>query len=67
MNTIKMPGFTAEASLQRNIQNYQSDNAAISVSRGDVIIPQACRRVQICYESEELQQSVCRAGFSICD
>jgi hypothetical protein len=64
---MSIPGFTAEASLEPRKGDYQREELAVHDLRSDAIVPQACRRVQICYESEELQQSVCRGGFWICD
>jgi len=64
---MTLPGFTAEASLERKNGGHQHEERAFHDLWSDAIIPQACRHVLICYESEELQQSVCRGGFWICD
>jgi hypothetical protein len=64
---MSMPGFTAEDSLDQKKEDYQREEHAVHDVRSDAIVPQACREVMICFESDELQQSVCRGGFWICD
>jgi hypothetical protein len=64
---MSMPGFTAEATFEKSSRDYNREEHADHDVRCDAIVPQACREVLICFESDDLQQSVCRGGFWICD
>jgi hypothetical protein len=61
---LKLPGFTAEASLVRGANHYQGAWELLLSSSGDnEVVPQGCIEAEICYEDEVARQSVCLPVF----
>jgi hypothetical protein len=48
MSKIKMPGFTAEASLCKMSENYHMNGTNATSINGREILPQYCYRVGLC-------------------
>jgi hypothetical protein len=55
---MHLPRFNAELTLNKKIEDYQGRNNSLHSAANSVVIPQVA--VWVCWESEELQQSICR-------
>lgn len=62
---MKMPGFTAEASLYKTGENYKEAGAFEASASGTAIVPQACVNIGPCRVCVDFRAFPPRACISV--